>query len=85
MPLVTCLLYDCLRAMNRTDILYEIYHRAGNRGFITLYQLETETGLSGKALRAMLEDLKSELLIYEHPEGYQVSSEGMHLCKTKWV
>lgn len=71
--------------MNRTDILYEIYHRAGNRGFITLYQLETETGLSGTVLRSMLEDLKSELLIYEHPEGFQVSSEGMHYCKTRWV
>ena len=71
--------------MNRTDILYEIYHRAGRGGFITLYELETETGLSGTVLRSMLEDLKSELMIYEHPEGFQVSSEGMHYCKTKWV
>lgn len=71
--------------MNRIDILYEIYHRAGCRGFITLYQLETETGLSGSALRSLLEDLKSELLIYEHPEGFQVSSEGMHYCKTRWI
>ena len=71
--------------MNRTDVLYEIYHRAGDRGFITLYRLETETGLDGKTLRSMLEDLKSELLIYEHPEGFQVSSEGMHYCKTRWI
>lgn len=71
--------------MNRTDVLYEIYHRAGDKNFITMYQLETETGVPGSQLRPMLEDLKSELLIYEHPEGFQVSQSGMHYCKTKWV
>jgi len=35
-------------------------------------------------LRSMLEDLKSGLLIYEHPEGFQVSAEGMHYCKSRW-
>lgn len=85
MPHTPILPYDCPDTMNRYDILYEIYHRAGSSGFITLYQLETETGLGGTVLRSMLEDLKSELLIYEHPEGFQVSSGGIHYCKTRWI
>ena len=71
--------------MNRYDILHEIFHRAGSEKFMTLYELETETGLSGAKLRPMLEDLKEESLLVEHPEGFQVSENGMHFCKRRWV
>ncbi len=71
--------------MNKTDILYEIYHKAGKSGFITMYELELTTGLGATAMRSMLEDLKAGLMIYEHPEGFQVSDEGMNYCKTKWI
>jgi len=71
--------------LNRIDILSEIYSKAGNTEFITMYDLETETGLSGSELRPMLEDLKEELLIVEHPEGFQISDNGMHFCKTRWA
>lgn len=71
--------------MKRYDILHEIYHRAGREKFTTLYALETETGLSGSQLRPMLEDLKEESLIVEHPEGFQISENGTHFCKTRWV
>jgi len=70
---------------NKLDLLSEIYSRAGNKKFITMDSLETETGLSGKELRALLEDLKEELLVVEHPEGFQVSDNGMHFCKTHWA
>jgi len=71
--------------LNKTDILSEIYNRAGNKKFMTMNDLEIETGLSGKELRGMIEDLKDELLIVEHPEGFQVSDNGMHYCKTRWA
>lgn len=72
-------------ALTKTEILSEIYSRAGNKNFITMYELETETGLSGKDIRALVEDLKEELLIVEHPEGFQVSDNGMHYCRTRWA
>jgi predicted TPR repeat methyltransferase len=71
--------------MNRYDILHEIFHRAGAEKFITLYELETETGLSGAKLRPMLEDLKEESLMVEHQEGFQISENGMHFCKRRWI
>lgn len=71
--------------MKRYDILHEIFHKAGTEKFITLYELETETGLSGGTLRPMLEDLKEESLIVEHSEGFQVSESGSHFCKRRWV
>lgn len=71
--------------LTKIDILSEIYSRAGNKNFITMDRLETETGLSGKEIRAMVEDLKEELLVIEHPEGFQVSDNGMHFCKTRWA
>jgi len=71
--------------LTKLDILSEIYSRAGNKSFITMDELETETGLSGKEIRGMAEDLKEELLIVEHPEGFQVSDNGMHFCKTRWA
>ena len=71
--------------MNRYDILQEIFHRAGTEKFITLYELETETGLSGAKLRPMLEDLKEESLIVEHPEGFQITYSGDHFCKSRWA
>lgn len=71
--------------LNKIDILSEIYSRAGNKKFITMDELETETGLSGKEIRAMVEDLKEELLVVEHPEGFQISDNGMHFCKTRWA
>jgi len=52
---------------------------------MTLYDLETETGLSGSKLRPMLEDLKEESLLIEHPEGFQVSESGSYFCKRRWV
>lgn len=71
--------------MKKYDILHEIFHRAGTKKFITLYELETETGLSGAKLRPLLEDLKEEILIVEHPEGFQISENGLHFCKGRWV
>jgi len=71
--------------LTKLDILSEIYSRAGNNRFITMDELETETGLSGNEIRAMIEDLKEELLIVEHPEGFQISDNGMHFCKTRWA
>lgn len=71
--------------MKRYDILQEIFHRAGTDRFMTLYELETETGLSGSALRPMLEDLKEESLVLEHPEGFQLSESGLHFCQRRWA
>ena len=71
--------------MKRYDILHEIFHRAGSEKFMTLDELETETGMSGSQLRPMLEDLKEESLIVEHTEGFQVSETGSHFCKRRWV
>lgn len=71
--------------MNRYYILQEIFNRAGTGRFMTLYELETETGLSGAGLRPMLEDLKEESLIVEHPEGFQISDSGFHFCKSRWA
>ncbi len=71
--------------LNKIDILSEIYNRAGSTEFMTMDELETETGLSGSELRPMLEDLKEELHIVEHPEGFQISKNGMHFCKTRWA
>jgi predicted TPR repeat methyltransferase len=73
------------RTLTKLDILSEIYSKAGNNKFITMYELETETGLSGNEIRAMAEDLKEEILIVEHPEGFQISDNGMHFCKTRWA
>jgi len=71
--------------MKKYDILHEIFHRAGTEKFMTLYELETETGLTGAALRPMLEDLKEESLILEHPEGFQISESGSYFCKSRWA
>ncbi len=71
--------------LTKLDILSEIYCRAGNKSFITMDELEIETGLSGQEIRSIVEDLKEELLIVEHPEGFQISHNGMHFCKTRWV
>ncbi|HNX24446.1 MAG TPA: hypothetical protein PKG60_10390 [Spirochaetota bacterium] len=71
--------------MKRYDILHEIFHRAGTEKFMTLYDLETETGLSGSQLRPMIEDLKEESLVVEHQEGFQISESGLHFCKSRWA
>lgn len=71
--------------MNRYDILQEIFNRAGTEKFMTMYELETETGLTGAKLRPLLEDLKEESLIVEHPEGFQISDGGVHFCKSRWA
>ncbi len=71
--------------MDKTEVIHEIYHKAGTEEFITLYELETLTGLSGSQLRPMLEDLKEEILILEHPEGFQISEKGNHYCQTRWA
>ncbi len=52
---------------------------------MTLYELETETGLSGAALRPMLEDLKEESFLLEYPEGLQISESGLYFCKSRWA
>ena len=71
--------------MNRTEILYEIFHNAGTDRFITMYELEIATGLSGAKLRPIIEDLKEERLIVEHPEGFQLSGNGLNRCRTLWI
>ncbi|PKL17097.1 MAG: hypothetical protein CVV49_12855 [Spirochaetae bacterium HGW-Spirochaetae-5] len=71
--------------MNKYDILHEIFHKAGTDKFMTIDELETETGLSGSALRPMLEDLKEESLLLEHTEGLQISESGLYYCKSRWA
>lgn len=71
--------------MNRTDILYEIFHRAGTDRFITMYELEVNTGMPGSKLRPIIEDLKEERLIVEHPEGFQLSTRGFDHSRTLWI
>lgn len=71
--------------VDKLDLLSEIYSRAGNKKFVTMDDLETLTGLNGTVLRSLVEDLKDELLVVEHPEGFQVSDNGMHFCKTHWA
>lgn len=71
--------------MSKLEILQEIFHQAGSKKFITLYEIEVLTGYSGIHLRTVLEDLKEERLILEHPEGFQVSEKGIHFCKSKWI
>ncbi len=71
--------------MINLDILEEVYNSAGTESFVTLYELEIKTGRSGFELRNILEDLKEAQMITEHPEGYQISSSGIHFCRTKWV
>jgi predicted TPR repeat methyltransferase len=71
--------------MKKYDLLHEIFYHAGTEKFITLYDLEIKTGLSGMQLRSLLEDLKDEILIVEHHEGFQVSESGFHFCKRRWV
>ena len=71
--------------MNKSEILQEIFHQAGNKKFITLYEIEILTGYSGAHLRPVLEDLKEETLIHEHPEGFQISEKGVHFCRSKWI
>ena len=71
--------------MNKTEILQEIFHHAGENKFITFYEIEILTGCSGADLRPMLEDLKEETLILEHPEGFQISHSGRNFCKSRWI
>jgi len=71
--------------MVNLDILEEIYHNAGTENFMTLYELEVNTGMTGSQLQNIIEDLKDGLYITEQPEGYQISTKGIHFCKTKWV
>lgn len=71
--------------MTKSEILQEIFHQAGNKKFITMYEMEILTGYSGAQLRPVLEDLKEETMIVEHREGFQISKKGVHFCKTKWI
>ena len=71
--------------MKKYDLLHEIFHHAGIEKFITLYDLEVKTGFSGSQLRSLLEDLKDEILIVEHSEGFQISESGFHFCKKRWI
>ena len=65
-------------------ILNEIYYKTARGDFITLDELETEFAMNGSSLRAYLEDLKLELLVVEHEEGFQVSRQGLHYCRSIW-
>ncbi|PKL39130.1 MAG: hypothetical protein CVV44_09705 [Spirochaetae bacterium HGW-Spirochaetae-1] len=66
------------------DILNYIYHKTNHGFFVTMDALETEFALTGTQLRAILEDLKDEILVVEHDEGFQVSQPGMNYCRTQW-
>ncbi len=69
----------------RTDLLQDIFQKTGGGDFLTLYELEVEFGLSGINLRSLLEDLKEENLIVEHPEGFQISEAGRLYCRSRWL
>ncbi len=66
-------------------ILQDVYHRTSDGSFMTLGELETQTGRSGSNLRPFLEDLKEAGLVVEHPEGFQVSSTGLLYCRSRWA
>ncbi len=68
----------------KTDILNHIYYRTAGGEFITMYELETEFGMTGYDLRPVLEDLKNEQMLVEHPEGFQVSVNGLNYCRSIW-
>jgi DNA-binding GntR family transcriptional regulator len=65
-------------------ILNQIYYKTAAGDFITMDELETEFGMSGSLLRPCLEDLKNEILVVEHEEGFQVSRQGIHYCQRIW-
>lgn len=67
------------------DVLRELFHETGNGDFLTFYQLEIITGMDGVQLRGLLEDLKAGILVMEHPEGFQVSPEGISYCRSRWA
>jgi ribosomal protein S19E (S16A) len=71
--------------MNKIEILQEIFHHAGEKKFISFYEIEILTGCSGADLRPMLEDLKEATLILEHPEGFQISDSGRDFCRSRWI
>lgn len=66
-------------------ILSLIYGKTSAGGFVTLYELEVESGLSGLELRPYTEDLKNKLFIVEHEEGFQLSGKGLRYCKSIWA
>ena len=66
-------------------VLQEIYYRTVSGGFIAMYSLEVELGLSGSELRSMLEDLKSLCYIVEHEEGFQLTFTGKEFSRSKWA
>ncbi len=75
-----------VKSMNdeQLKLLNEIYHETADGRFTTMYALETITGLTGAALRPLLEDLKDARVIVEHEEGFQVSRHGLIVCRTRW-
>jgi predicted transcriptional regulator len=72
-------------SLNKLDILSEIYIKFEKNKFVTMEELIATTGLSSSKIRPFVEDLKEDLLIVEHPEGFQVSNKGITFCKTHWA
>jgi hypothetical protein len=53
--------------------------------FATLYELEVKIGIPAWELRSLLEDMKNSILVDEHPEGFQISREGIQKATSRWV
>lgn len=75
--------------MNSSDALYDVLNKVYSvteyGGFVDMDTLETEFGLSGSKLRPLLEDLKAKLFVVEHEEGFQITKQGLHHCKSIWA
>ncbi|HSV95973.1 MAG TPA: hypothetical protein VLM75_03455 [Spirochaetota bacterium] len=68
----------------KLDILHDIFIRTRDGGFASLHEIEVNTALSGSRLRPILEDIKEEGLVIEHPEGFSIAPGGIHFCRSRW-
>ena len=67
------------------SILHYIFSKTRDGGFLSLYELEIEFGITGSDLQPVIEDLKEGEQIIETDERYQISDNGINFGKSKWV
>ncbi|MGL4369622.1 MAG: hypothetical protein ACRCUT_08120 [Spirochaetota bacterium] len=69
------------------SILQRIFDETAlhKNSYAVLRDLEIEFGISGQALRGILEDLKDEGLIHEDIDGVWISPAGVHECRGRWA
>ncbi len=66
-------------------LLLELYDMTRDGSFASLYELEIKLGIPAWELRSLAEDLKNRILVDEHPEGFQISREGIQHATSRWV